>query len=135
IVTAGLGATGERLAALDLPLVARYTFQTMKECWRCRALVVEVTRLDIGMRKRQAETREQLALSIRTVNNMVRTLRKSNSSRNNQHGDMNNSGDDNAAATTATAENNGNQQDLLHLEPLDQQALKAEIAAAEVSRA
>lgn len=27
IVTAGLGATGERLAALDLPLVARYTFQ------------------------------------------------------------------------------------------------------------
>ncbi|CAM9910671.1 unnamed protein product, partial [Ectocarpus sp. 12 AP-2014] len=135
IVTAGLGATGERLAALDLPLVARYTFQTMKECWRCRALVVEVTRLDLGMRKRQAQTREQLALSIRTVNNMVRTLRKSNSSSNNQHGDTNNSGDDNAAATTATAENNGNQQDLLHLEPLDQQALKAEIAAAEVSRA
>lgn len=27
IVTAGLGPTGERLAALDLPLVARYTFQ------------------------------------------------------------------------------------------------------------
>lgn len=96
--------------------------------------MVEVTRLDLGMRKRQAHTREQLALSIRTVNNMVRTLRKSNSSSNNQHRDTNNSGDNNAAAA-ATAENNGNQEDLLPFEPLDQQALKAEIAAAEVSRA
>ncbi|CAM9926140.1 unnamed protein product, partial [Ectocarpus fasciculatus] len=136
IVTAGLGATGERLAALDLPLVARYTFQTMKECWRCRALVIEITRLDLGMRKRQAHTREQLALSIRTVNNMVRTLRKSgNTSSGNHYGDTNNNGDNNAATATVTDGSSSNQQDLLHLEPLDQQALKAEIAAAEVSRA
>lgn len=29
ILQEGLGATGERIAALDLPLVARYTFQVI----------------------------------------------------------------------------------------------------------
>ncbi|CAM9129624.1 unnamed protein product, partial [Hapterophycus canaliculatus] len=125
ILEKGLGATGERLAALDLPLVARYTFQTMKDCWRCKMLVVEAARLDLGMRKRQANTCEQLALSIRAVNNMTRILRKSNNHVSDP-GDNNNKGED---------DHSNVEHNILHLEPLDQQALKVEITAAEITRA
>ena len=85
----------------------RFVFQTMKDCWRCKILAVEATRLDLEMRKKQKRVREELTLSIRRVNNMVRTLRKSDR----------------------------NADDLLHLEPLDQRALRVEIAAAESERA
>lgn len=84
---------------------------------------MEAVRLDLGMRKKQALTREQLALSIRAVNNMVRTLRKSNK-RGTTPGSSNDIGGDNSTTN-----------DMLHLEPLDQRALKVEIAAAEVTRA
>lgn len=82
-------------------------------------LVVEAVRLDLGMRKKQALTREQLALSIRAVNNMARTLRKSGT----DPGRSGNKGDGNNATSN-----------MLYLEPLDQRALKVEIAAAEVTR-
>lgn len=82
-------------------------------------LVVEATRLDLGMRKKQALTREQLALSIRAVNNMTRTLRKSGNL-----GNPDGSGGGNSAKNA-----------MLHLEPLDQRALRVEIAEAEVTRA
>lgn len=94
----------------------------MKDCWRCRLLVVEAVRLDLGMRKKQAVTRERLALSIRAVNNMTRTLRKSG----------------NPSTTSNSNTNEGNdtvESNMLHLEPLDQRALRVEIAAAEVTRA
>lgn len=84
---------------------------------------MEAVRLDLGMRRKQALTREQLALSIRAVNNMVRTLRKSNRS-----------GTD-AASSTNEGDGNSSMNSMLHLEPLDQRALKVEIAAAEVTRA
>lgn len=89
-------------------------------------LVVEAARLDLGMRKRQADTREQLALSIRAVNNMSRILRKSN----NHGGDTGNNNNNNNEDGQSNVESN-----LLHLEPLDQRALKVEIAAAEITRA
>ena len=79
--------------------------------------MVEAVRLDLGMRKKQALTREQLALSIREVNNMIRTLRKSN----------------NPSTDPSSANNTLNS--MLYLEPNDQRALKVEIAAAEVTRA
>lgn len=86
-------------------------------------LVVEATRDDLGMRKRQADTREQLALSIRAVNNMTRILRKSNNHRG-EPGSINNGEDD----------QNNFESNILHLEPLDQRALKIEIATAEITR-
>lgn len=76
------------------------------------------------MRKKQALTREQLALSIRAVNNMVRTLRKSNKG-----------GTDPASSSNSEGDANNTLNNMLHLEPLDQRALKVEIAAAEVTRA
>lgn len=101
----------------------------MKDCWGCRLLVVEAVRLDLGMRKKQALVREQLALSIREVNNLVRTLRKSSGNKERSSdpagGSSNNAGDDDGGVISS----------MLHLEPLDQRALKAEIAAAEVARA
>lgn len=90
----------------------------MKDCWRCKILTVEATRLDLDMRKKQTCVREDLTLSIRRVNNMVRTLRKS---------------DRNAAG--GKGDDGDNADDLLHLEPLDQRALRVEIAAAESERA
>lgn len=95
----------------------------MKDCWRCKTLVVEAVRLDLGMRKKQAATRERLVLSIRAVNNMTRTLRKS--------------GNRNTINSSGKSEGNDNsvESSMLHLEPPDQRALKVEIAAAEVSRA
>lgn len=39
--------------------------QSMKDCWRWRALTVEATRLDLEMRKRQVEVREKLAYATR----------------------------------------------------------------------
>lgn len=78
---------------------------------------MEAVRLDLGMRKKQVLTRERLALSIRAVNNMTRTLRKSSN-----HG-------------TGPDGSNNSLNSMLFLEPLDQQALKVEIAAAEVTRA
>ena len=94
----------------------------MKDCWRCRILAVEAVRLDLGMRKKQALTREQLALSIRAVNNMVRTLRKSKP------------GTD-PAISNKDGDANNTLNSMLYLEPLDQRALKVEIAAAEITRA
>lgn len=86
----------------------------MKDCWRCKLLTVEATRLDLDMRKKQKRVREELTLSIRRVNNMVRTLRKSDRT-------VGGKGDDD--------------DDLLHLESLDQRALRVEIAAAKSERA
>ena len=86
-------------------------------------LVVEAVRLDLGMRKKQALTREQLALSIRAVNNMTRTLRKSGN-RSDPDRSSNNAGDGSSFKN-----------DMLSLEPLDQRALRVEIAEAEVTRA
>lgn len=87
----------------------------MKECWRFRILAVEATRLGLDISKRQERAREQLGHSIRSVNAMTRTLRKSGPS----------------------GERGGtvDEQTLLYLEPDDQRALKAEIAIAEVSLA
>lgn len=76
-------------------------------------LAVESTRLDIDMRKNQKCVREQLAFSVRAVNNLTRTLRKSGRGPSEEE----------------------NIQNILLLEPLDQQALKAEIRAAKVKRA
>lgn len=90
---------------------------------------MEAARLDLGMGRKQAVTRERLALSIRAVNNMTRTLRKSGNPNNTSNS---NSSDGNDATTN---NNNDVQSNMLHLEPLDQQALKVEIAAAEVTRA
>lgn len=75
---------------------------------------MESTRLDLDIRKRQERLREQLAHSIRAINNMSRTLRKS--------GEGSGTDGDNA-------------ENLLYLEPLDQRALRAEIAVAKVQRA
>ncbi len=85
---------------------------------------MEATRLDLGMRKKQALTREQLALSIRTVNNMTRTLRKSGNAGNPDSNNKDGSGGGNSVKN-----------EMLHLEPLDQRALRVEIAEAEVTRA
>lgn len=84
---------------------------------------MEAVRLDLAMKKKQAATREELTLSIRAVNNMTRTLRKS--------------GNQNTASNSNSNEGNDNnvEKSMLYLEPLDQRALKVEIAAAEVTRA
>lgn len=90
-------------------------------------LVVEAVRLDLGMREKQAVTRERLALSIRAVNNMTRTLRKSGNPTSTTAGSNSNNNSNEANDTVESS--------MLHLEPLDQRALRVEIAAAEVTRA
>lgn len=95
----------------------------MKDCWSCKLLAVEATRLDLDMQNKQKRVREDLTLSIRKVNNMVRTLRKSGPTATTEGG-SGRGGDD-----------NDDEDNLLHLEPADQLALRVEIASAEIERA
>lgn len=78
---------------------------------------MEAARIDLDMQKRQTREREKLAQSMRAVNNLTRTLRKSNKP---------------ALGVGATGEGEENP---IYLEPLDQQTLKIEIAKAEEKRA
>lgn len=90
-----------------------FLLQSMKECWRYRGLAVHSVRRDIDMRKKQELVREQLALSVRAVNNLTRTLRKSD------------------LRTVLDQGEDKGENSLLHLEPQDQRALRLEIAAAQ----
>lgn len=82
-------------------------------------LAVEASRLDTDVRKRQAHAREQLALSIRSVSNMKRTLR----------------GSSKPPPGEESVGDAGTLTGLLALEPLDQRALRVEITEAERQRA